>query len=234
MGEALITSRNAKPIVRKTLPVGDTNVGDIVLLNVSGVPTEFIVVHQGKPSGTYSIGCDGTWLLMKDIYTTSTWVPGADNWGWEWRGTNNAGILLYLQETFFPLLDTDIQNSISTAVLPFQTTFDDEEGGIFEDWSSFKVFLLSCTEVGLPENYDGLKLGGKLDYFEEGATDNAKLLRVAYYNNSAEGWFLRSAGEYSDVACGVYDNGTKYDNFYYATGVRPALILPFDTVISRA
>ena len=43
-------------------------VGSSVYLNVGGVRKEFLVVHQGKPSSLYDSSCNGTWLLMKDIY----------------------------------------------------------------------------------------------------------------------------------------------------------------------
>lgn len=241
MGEALITSRNAKPLVRKTIPVGDTNVGDIVLLNVNSIPTEFIVVHKGRPTGTYGPGCDGIWLLMKDIYMKSSWEPNIDDdeWAgdgeWEWTIENGYQLPAYLQTNFLPLLDEEIQNAALSAVLPHHDTIGDNVPCISESNCCWKIVLLSCTEVGLPEYPSDLTLGGKLDYFEEGTTDNAKLLRVAYYNNTATGWFLRSAPDTEgSYACGVYNTGTKYDSYYYPTGVRPALILPFDTVVSRA
>ena len=43
-------------------------VGSTVKLTVNGKAREFIVVHQGKPSSVYDESCNGTWLLMKDIY----------------------------------------------------------------------------------------------------------------------------------------------------------------------
>lgn len=43
-------------------------VGSSVYCNVNGTKTEFIIVHQSKPSSLYDDSCNGTWLLMKDIY----------------------------------------------------------------------------------------------------------------------------------------------------------------------
>ena len=48
--------------------LGNKAIGSIVKLKVNGAAKEFIVVHQGKPSSLYDESCNGTWLLMKDIY----------------------------------------------------------------------------------------------------------------------------------------------------------------------
>jgi hypothetical protein len=51
------------------ISVSNIEVGSSVYLNVDGVKTEFLVVHQGNPnSSIYDASCDGTWLLMKNIY----------------------------------------------------------------------------------------------------------------------------------------------------------------------
>ena len=49
---------------------GDLAVGSVVKLIENGVATEYLVVNQGKPSGSslYDDSCDGTWLLRNDIY----------------------------------------------------------------------------------------------------------------------------------------------------------------------
>ena len=48
-------------------------VGSTVKLKVDGTLWDFIVVHQGRPSSLYDVSCDGTWLLMKDIYKNRQW-----------------------------------------------------------------------------------------------------------------------------------------------------------------
>mgnify|MGYP000706498017 CR=1 FL=1 len=53
--------------------LGTKAVGSIVKIKVNGASKDFIVVQQGNPNtSTYDSSCNGTWLLMKDIYTTST------------------------------------------------------------------------------------------------------------------------------------------------------------------
>ena len=84
--------------------LGAKAVGSIVKIKVNGAAKDFIIVHQGKPSSVYDDSCNGTWLLMKDIYTTSTF------------GNNNSykdsSIHTYLNGTFYNLIDTDIRNVI--------------------------------------------------------------------------------------------------------------------------
>ena len=48
-------------------------IGSIVTLKVGGTARNFIVVHQGKPSTLYDESCDGTWLLMEDVYGNRAW-----------------------------------------------------------------------------------------------------------------------------------------------------------------
>lgn len=59
--------------------LGSKAVGSIVKLKVNGTAKEFIVVHQGKPGSMYDDSCNGTWLLMKDIYENRVWQSGDIN-----------------------------------------------------------------------------------------------------------------------------------------------------------
>ena len=53
--------------------LGSMSVGSTVKLKLGGTARDFLVVHQGLPSSMYDSSCNGTWLLLKDIYTTRTW-----------------------------------------------------------------------------------------------------------------------------------------------------------------
>ena len=82
--------------------LGTKAVGSIVKIKVNGASKDFIVVQQGNPNtSTYDSSCNGTWLLMKDIYTTSTF------------GNNNSykdsSIHTYLNGTFYNLIDSNIR-----------------------------------------------------------------------------------------------------------------------------
>lgn len=85
--------------------LGMKAVGSIVKIKVDGASKDFIIVQQGNPNtSTYDSSCAGTWLLMKDIYTTSTF--GNNN---SYKGSS---IDTYLNGTFYNLIDTDIRNVI--------------------------------------------------------------------------------------------------------------------------
>lgn len=64
------TRRGHPPVLGKL--ASDYSVGDTVKLIESGSQVDYIVVHQGKPSGIYDESCNGTWLLMKDCCAPRT------------------------------------------------------------------------------------------------------------------------------------------------------------------
>lgn len=208
--------------------LGTKAVGSIVKIKVNGASKDFIVVQQGNPNpSTYDSSCAGTWLLMKDIYTTSTF------------GNNNSykdsSIHSYLNSTFFNLIDADIRNAIKQVKIPYQNGTG--SGGSLATGSnglSTKVFLLSGYEVGwtTSDNSYFPKDGAKLDYFGSGSGGNSK--RVAYNGSSAAIWWLRSPSTYNggDV-WHVSTDGSYYSNWYSNSyGVRPAFILPSTLVVS--
>ena len=112
-------------------------VGSTVTLEVDGSSRTFRVVHQGNPDpDLYDASCDGTWLLLDDLYATRSWgsagsYPDSDLHAW-------------LNETFLALLDTSVQAAVKSVRLPywdrsagaFQTGADGFEvvSGIREDF----------------------------------------------------------------------------------------------------
>jgi len=78
------------PVVLSSLEVGS-----VVYLNENGSPVEYLVVNQGIPesSSLYDSSCDGTWLLRKDLISTSTW-------GNTYSVYQNSGIHTYLNGDF--------------------------------------------------------------------------------------------------------------------------------------
>ena len=204
-------------------------IGSTIKLKVNGSAKDFIVVHQGKPSSVYDDSCNGTWLLMKDIY---------ENRQWHSTNTNdyaNSTIHSYLNSTFLNLFESNIKNAIKQVKLPYRkgsgtsTTVTSGSNGL-----SAKIFLLSATETSF--NFSAMPSGegAELAYFKGCADNSSDSKRVAYLNGSAAGWWLRSP------SCG---------NFYYALyvrsygvwggsdcsvsyGIRPALILPSTLLVS--
>ena len=129
--------------------LGTKAVGSIVKIKVNGASKDFIVVQQGNPNtSTYDSSCAGTWLLMKDIYTTSTF------------GNNNSykdsSIHTYLNGTFYNLIDSNIRAAIKQVKIPYQNGTG--SGGSLATGSnglSTKVFLLSGYEVGWTTSDNG-------------------------------------------------------------------------------
>ena len=212
-------------------PISDLAVGSTVKIAVNGTLRDFLIVHQGKPSSLYDDSCNGTWLLMKDIYENRQWHSSDVN------KLESSTIHSYLNSTFLNLFDSNIKDAIKQVKIPYR-----KNGGSYGTNQSganglpAKIFLLSGYEVGWTSS-DNLYFpqdGAKLSYFESGIVTSANNKRIAYLNGSAARWWLRSPYTYNtDSAWYVRSNG-DYNNSYasYSTGIRPALVLPSDTLVS--
>ena len=204
-------------------------IGSTIKLKVNGSARNFIVVHQGKPSSVYDDSCNGTWLLMQDIY---------ENRAWHSSNTNdyaNSTIHSYLNSTFLNLFESNIKNAIKQVKLPYRkgsgtsTTVTSGSNGL-----SAKIFLLSATETSFDFSYMPSGEGAELAYFKGCADNSSDSKRVAYLNGSATRWWLRSPGcSNSYNALYVRSNGDWDVNLCsYSYGVRPALILPSTLLVS--
>lgn len=206
------------------------DVGKSVFANVNGVRKEFLVVHQGLPSNLYDASCDGTWLLMKDIYENRVWQSGNIN------KYESSDIHAYLNSTFLNLFDSNIQKAIKQVNLPYRKNGGfggtDQSGA---NGLSCKVFLLSGYEVGWTssDNQYFPQDGAKLSYFESGLSSSALNKRIAYLNGSAALWWLRSPYTSGTGSVWfVYSNGSySNSNASYSLGIRPALILCSDALV---
>ena len=204
-------------------------IGSTIKLKVNGSAKDFIVVHQGKPSSVYDDSCNGTWLLMKDIY---------ENRAWHSSNTNdyaNSTIHSYLNSTFLNLFESNIKNAIKQVKLPYRkgsgtsTTVTSGSNGL-----SAKIFLLSATETSFSFSYMPSGEGAELAYFKGCADNSSDSKRVAKLNGSATDWWLRSpdCGGF-DYALNVNSNGDwHYYNCSNSNGIRPALILPSTLLVS--
>lgn len=205
-------------------------IGSTIKLKVNGSARNFIVVHQGKPSSVYDDSCNGTWLLMQDIY---------ENRAWHSSNTNdyaNSTIHSYLNSTFLNLFESNIKNAIKQVKLPYRkgsgtsTNVTSGSNGL-----SAKIFLLSATETSFNfSSYMPSGEGAELAYFKGCADNSSDSKRVAYLNGSAASWWLRSPYcNFSYYALCVNSDGDWRDgscsNSY---GIRPALILPSTLLVS--
>ena len=206
-------------------------VGSIVKIKVNGTLRDFIVVQQGKPSSIYDESCNGTWLLMKDLYESRQWHSSNVN------DYANSTIHSYLNSTFLNLIDANIRAQIRQAKIPYRpgsgTSMNVNSGA---NGLSAKIFLLSNIEVGGNPSWGYLPSdGAKLAYFEFDNNTSANNKRIAYLNGSAANWWLRSPYTFnSHNAWFVNSNGDSRNanscsNTY---GIRPALILPSTLLVS--
>lgn len=209
-------------------PLGNYAVGKTVKIAVNGKDYDWLVVHQGKPSSIYDASCNGTWLLMKDIY---------ENRQWRSSGTNdyaNSTIHSYLNGTFLNLFESNIKNAIKQVKLPYRngggtsTTVTSGSNGL-----PAKIFLLSATEMSFNFSYMPSGEGAELAYFKGCADNSSDSKCVAFLDGSATYWWSRSpfcadsgyaitidsVGDRSVFAC--YDLG----------GIRPCIILPQDAMV---
>lgn len=204
-------------------------VGSTVKLTVNGKAREFIVVHQGKPSSVYDESCNGTWLLMKDIYENRVWQSGNIN------KYESSDIHSYLNNTFLKLFDSNIQGAIKQVKLPYRK--NGGSGGSDQSGANgllCKIFLLSGYEIGFTTSDNSYFPvdGAKLSYFEAGTGSSALNKRIAYLNGSAAYWWLRSPRtgntDYVWLVYSSADGGNASGSY----GIRPALILPSTLLVS--
>lgn len=205
-------------------------IGSTIKLKVNGSAKDFIVVHQGKPSSVYDDSCNGTWLLMKDIY---------ENRAWHSSNTNdyaNSTIHSYLNSTFLNLFESNIKNAIKQVKIPYRkgsgtsTTVTSGSNGL-----SAKIFLLSATETSFSFSYMPSGEGAELAYFKGCADNSSDSKRVAKLNGSAADWWLRSpfCSNSRSALCVNSDGDWGLGGLCsYSYGIRPALILPSTLLVS--
>lgn len=204
-------------------------IGSTIKLKVNGSAKDFIVVHQGKPSSVYDDSCNGTWLLMKDIYENRQWHSSNTN------DYANSTIHSYLNSTFLNLFESNIKNAIKQVKLPYRkgsgtsTTVTSGSNGL-----SAKIFLLSATETSFSFSYMPSGEGAELAYFKGCADNSSDSKRVAYLNGSAAVWWLRSpgCGGFGGALCVGSGGGWGGGGCSSSGGVRPALILPSTLLVS--
>ena len=210
--------------------LGDMAVGSTVKIKVDGTAKDFIIVHQGNPDSTiYDSSCDGTWVLMKDIYDKRQWHSSNIN------DYANSTIHSYLNSTFLNLFEPSIKHNIKQVKIPYRkgsgtsTTVTGGSNGL-----SAKIFLLSMTELSFVSNYIPRGEGAELAYFKGCSNDSPDRKRIAYYNGNVTAWWVRSPGcVKAETALLITNDGSWYGNeCTYSLGARPALILPSILLVS--
>ncbi|MGN9096407.1 DUF6273 domain-containing protein [Flintibacter porci] len=213
-----------------TVALSTKAVGSTVKLKVNGTAREFLVVHQGRPSTLYDSSCDGTWLLMKDIYENRQWHSSNSN------SYKASTIHTYLNGTFLNLFEADIREAIKQVKIPYVNGTANSAVASGANGLSCKIFLLSGYEVGWTQSdnqYFPVD-GAKLSYFTSGTSSAANNKRIANYNGSATGWWLRSPYTNYSVGAWLVDSNGNYYYSYCSNsyGIRPALVLPSNLLVS--
>lgn len=232
----VILSGASKGMTKPTVgaPISELAVGSPVRLSVNGTVTDFLIVNQGIPSNSilYDSSCNGTWLLMKDIYENRQWHNSNVN------NLENSTIHSYLNGTFLNLFESNIRDAIKQVKLPYRK--NGGSGGSDQSGANgllCKIFLLSGYEIGFTtsDNHYFPVDGAKLSYFEAGTGSSALNKRIAYLNGSAAYWWLRSPYTYNTNFVWYVYSGGDYGRDYasYSYGIRPALILPSTLSVNK-
>lgn len=204
-------------------------IGSTIKLKVNGSAKDFIIVHQGKPSSVYDDSCNGTWLLMKDIYEKRQWNSSNTN------DYANSTIHSYLNSTFLNLLEPNIKRAIKQVKLPYRKGSGSSETVTSgSNGLSAKIFLLSAAETSFSHAYMPSGEGTELAYFKGCADDSSDSKRVAYFGRFAAVWWLRSpyCSGFSFAlyvsSNGGWGGGGCSDSY----GIRPAFVLPSTLLVS--
>ena len=210
--------------------LGAKAVGSTVKIKVNGTAKDFIIIHQGKPSSVYDDSCNGTWLLMKDIYEKRQWNSSNTN------DYANSTIHSYLNSTFLNLLEPNIKRAIKQVKLPYRKGSGSSETVTSgSNGLSAKIFLLSAAETSFSHAYMPSGEGTELAYFKGCADDSSDSKRVAYFGRFADFWWLRSpsCSGYSNYALYVGSDGGLDDYLSPSSyGIRPAFVLPSTLLVS--
>lgn len=204
------------------IEIGNKSVGDIVYLNVSGVPTPFIIVQNGLPGEFYDKSCDGVWLLSKYSIAERAFDP-----------SNNAfpesNVRKYLNDNFIEYLGSGMENAIIEAKIFGSPS-------IPEETTPNKVFLLNTYEVGFT-SADNSALTSpnakKLEYFDSPDAKERRILRISEENQNSTSWWLRSSKDNYNEYIVATDGGVSTTSRKNTSSVRPVLILPKNILVDQ-
>lgn len=209
-----------KQIFSSVKLLGDMPIGSEVTLTESGSPELYIVVNQGLPSSNYDSSCDGTWLLRKFIdQQQQPWNTTALVFGY-----STSTIDEYLQATFAKRFSTyAINNLFMLPQIPIH---------YFNEQRNYeaRVFLLSMSELDESGDASIPLEGSALQYF----IDSGSSKKIAYLNGTATPWWSRSMHQKDNSSAWRINASGGRGNITRKTknGVRPAIVLKKDTIVS--
>lgn len=199
--------------------LGEQAVGSTIKFSVNGALTEFLVLHQGKPSEGYDASCDGTWVQTKNALES----------GMAFGSTTDYATSSVNQSL------AEFVNTIDSRVLPYIHTvtlnYDMLLGSSSPKTVTAKAFLLSFYEAGLRGLYGYVPNDGTVAlqyYTPEGAGSNSK--RIVTYSGIPTGWWTRTRSTYSGSNEVIWINSSGAPNTTYPINPsgrarRPAMVL---------
>ena len=162
-GGMMVFLHRGGPTGEVGISAGDLEIGQVVHLNESGVPIDYLVVHQGIPSNLYDASCEGTWLLRKDIREMGPFNSGGGN-------ALPGSSILSTMSGYMKDYDLPVQAAIKTVKVPYcvgngSATVNSGENGL-----QCRVFPISGYEIGLNNSLSSYIPidGAKLSYFIDG------------------------------------------------------------------
>ena len=204
--------------------MSDLEIGSSIKLHLNGTPWDWLVVNQGLPSSIYDASCDGTWLLLKDVYENRQRNSSSVN------KLERSTIHSYLNGDFLNLFDRNIKGAIKQVKIPYRSN-----GGKGTDLSGANGLPVNCFLLSVRETDAVANLmpndGAALEYFV-GATDSN---RIAKYNGSANAWWARSprtGGTSAVWFISTTGHAASGGNATQIVGSRPAIILPSDMIVT--
>lgn len=212
------------------IPITNLPVGTLIKFPINDVETVGIIVNRGIPSNSdlYDSSCDGVWIMTKELYDKRAFDTTNNDY-------ENSDIHAYLNDVLLGMMPVKLQNEIKQVKIPYSKgVYPYHSVAIGENGLSTKIFLLSGYEMNWTTSNNSVFPvdGATVEYFKGCSAVDSK--RIAYYNNVATNWWLRSmVRDGTSYAWSVHTTG-DYQNLSVdssATGVRPAFVLPHDALI---
>ena len=210
--------------------LGALGVGSTFTIPVGGVPTEFIVVHHGKPSAMYDDSFNGgTICLMRDVLPNRQWHSSNVN------DYANSTIHAWLNGDFYNTIDASVRGQMRQVRVPYRvgssgSTVNSGASGLL-----CRVFLPSFYELSGGSTVNVATDGAVWTHFSGIENTGGSARRAANRSGSAATWWLRSpiAGNSTSVlnvsGGGALSNEVASSTAY---GPRPAFVLPSDFTVN--
>jgi hypothetical protein len=222
---AVSTSPPTPTVSASTSTLASQAIGSIVRFEVGGVLTEFIVVHQGRPSADY-VGFEGGTVLMTRNIITNRQVNSS-----AMQDYANSGVHVWLNGGFFNSIESDIRGEIAQIRIPYRRGGNNTDSTVSRGSNGLqcRIFVPSLHEVGGTGETSFPNIGTAFSFFSGINHNNNTDRRIASFNGVAETWWSRSP--FISVANNSFFSLTVHGGYTVSSstttrGVRPVLVLP--------